>query len=131
MKTLGYTKRRKAEKAEFYKKAQVEVISATRQNVESNLEKAELPTQRVYIVSSETMYDIVSGEGEHESQIIDEAKLLRDILNLAEEKIRKIDSPSTEPTKCPSIEQRKIDATSAALDTLDTLGLEIPASSSG
>ncbi|KAF8242342.1 P-loop containing nucleoside triphosphate hydrolase protein [Wilcoxina mikolae CBS 423.85] len=41
MKTLGYTKRRKAEKAEFYTKAQAEVIIATRQNVESNLEKAD------------------------------------------------------------------------------------------
>jgi hypothetical protein len=127
MKNLGYNKRRKNEKEEFYRKARDEVIDATRQNVESNIEKAELPTQRVYIISSETMYDMVTGEGDVESQIIDEARLMRDILEIAEERLRRIDSPDTEPLEHSSIEERKIVAANAALGALS---LNDPASSS-
>jgi len=127
MKNLGYNKRRKNEKEEFYRKARDEVINATRQNVESNIEKAELPTQRVYIISSETMYDMVTGEGDVESQIIDEARLIRDLLEIAEGRLRRIDSPDTEPLEHSSIEERKIVAANAALGAL---GLKDPASSS-
>jgi len=127
MKNLGYNKRRKNEKEEFYRKARDEVINATRQNVESNIEKAELPTQRVYIISSETMYDMVTGEGDVESQIIDEARLIRDLLEIAEGRLRRIDSPDTEPLEHSSIEERKIAAANAALGALS---LKDPASSS-
>jgi hypothetical protein len=127
MKNLGYNKRRKNEKEGFYRRARDEVINATRQNVESNIQKAELPTQRVYIISSETMYDMVTGEGDVESQIIDEARLMRDILEIAEERLRRIDSPDTEPLEHSSIEERKIVAANAALGALS---LNDPASSS-
>jgi hypothetical protein len=97
MKIRGYTKQQKAEKAHFYTNARAEVINATRQNVKSNLQKAGLPMQQVYIISSETMYDMVSGKKNLTSQIIDEAHLLHDLLGVAEERIRTIDSTNTPP----------------------------------
>jgi hypothetical protein len=127
MKIRGYTKQQKAEKAHFYTNARAEVINATRQNVKSNLQKAELPMQKVYIISSETMYDMVSGKKNLTSQIIDEAHLLHDLLGVAEERIRTIDSTNTPPIERSNQLCKIAAATAAACGTRD---LDNPAPSS-
>ncbi|KAJ7770343.1 interferon-inducible GTPase-domain-containing protein [Mycena olivaceomarginata] len=57
-------------------------VSATRQNVRDNLRGADLPEQRVYIVSNSTMFSATKGNvtTKVEKKIIDEFEFLQDLL---------------------------------------------------
>jgi hypothetical protein len=57
-------------------------VSVTRQNVRENLRGAELPEQRVYIVSNSTMLSATKGNvtTRMAKKIIDEFEFLRDLL---------------------------------------------------
>jgi hypothetical protein len=57
-------------------------IAETRKSVFQNLEKAELPQQDAYIISSEIIYRIMSGYADPPN-MIDEKKLLRAMLTAA------------------------------------------------
>ena len=65
----------------LYKAARKQFIEETRKNVRANLEDANLPDQRVYIVSNTTMLSVVLNKVPKKS--IDEADLLNDLLNEA------------------------------------------------
>jgi hypothetical protein len=77
IKDLGYTKKRKAEKERFYTEACEKFVSGTRKNLEETLLSADLPNQRVYIISSETLCKLASGK--QAEKIIDEKSLIRDV----------------------------------------------------
>ncbi|KAF7366777.1 p-loop containing nucleoside triphosphate hydrolase protein [Mycena sanguinolenta] len=57
-------------------------VAATRQNVRDNLRAADLPDQRVYIVSNSTMLSAIKGNATTKTakKIIDEFELLQDVL---------------------------------------------------
>jgi GTP-binding protein EngB required for normal cell division len=63
-----------------YTRAREHFIAATRKSVFQNLEKAELPQQDVYIISKELIYHLMSRYADP-SNMIDEKKLLRDMLS--------------------------------------------------
>ncbi|KAI6040398.1 P-loop containing nucleoside triphosphate hydrolase protein [Pisolithus marmoratus] len=65
----------------LYREARQHFIDETRKNVKSNLEDANLPGRRVYIVANDTLLSIVKGEAPRKA--IDEVELLRDIANEA------------------------------------------------
>ncbi|KAL4066144.1 interferon-inducible GTPase-domain-containing protein [Scleroderma yunnanense] len=69
--------------------AREKFIEATRENVQANLENANLPDQRVYIVSNDTMSNVVRGKN---PEVIDEVELLTDLLIQAHAR-RKADDP--------------------------------------
>lgn len=66
---------------EPYKAARKQFIEETRKSVRTNLEDANLPDQRVYIVSNTTMMTIVLNK--MPKRTIDEVDLLNDLLNQA------------------------------------------------
>ncbi|KAI6152516.1 hypothetical protein BKA82DRAFT_4351773 [Pisolithus tinctorius] len=68
-------------RAQFYKVAREKYISETRQSVKNNLTEANLPDQRVYIVSNKTLSGVVKDRGP--KRIIDEVELLTDLYNEA------------------------------------------------
>ncbi|KAI6120397.1 interferon-inducible GTPase-domain-containing protein, partial [Pisolithus croceorrhizus] len=61
----------------LYQEARQHFIEETRENIKSNLENANLPDRRVYIVSNDTLLSIVKGRAPRKA--IDEIELLRDI----------------------------------------------------
>ncbi|KAI6098450.1 interferon-inducible GTPase-domain-containing protein [Pisolithus sp. B1] len=63
----------------LYQEARQHFIEETRENIKSNLENANLPDRRVYIVSNDTLLSIVKGKAPRKA--IDEIELLRDIVN--------------------------------------------------
>ncbi|KAI6119545.1 interferon-inducible GTPase-domain-containing protein [Pisolithus croceorrhizus] len=65
----------------LYREARQHFIEETRRNVKSNLENANLPDRRAYIVSNDTLLSIVKGKAPRKA--IDEIELLRDIVNQA------------------------------------------------
>jgi chemotaxis protein histidine kinase CheA len=65
----------------LYKAARKQFIEKTRKSVKANLEDANLPDQRVYIVSNATMLTIVMHKTPKKT--IDEVELLNDLLNEA------------------------------------------------
>lgn len=69
------------ERDRLYKDARRKFVEETRENVKHNLEDANLPDQRVYIVSNDTLLSIVKGKSPRKA--IDEIDLLRDIVNQA------------------------------------------------
>jgi ferredoxin-NADP reductase len=81
MKDLGYSKIRKAEKDEIHAKARSKFISETRLNFEESLREAGIQDQDVYIISSETLYETVTGG--RELKTIDEEKLMEEIFKAA------------------------------------------------
>ena len=62
---------------ELTARARAQYTSQTRKSVERNLDTAQLPHQRVYIVDKETMVQVVKRE--HPKDILDESELLRDL----------------------------------------------------
>ncbi|KAI6040380.1 interferon-inducible GTPase-domain-containing protein [Pisolithus marmoratus] len=68
--------------AQFRKVARNQYISGTRQNVENNLAEANLPDQRVYIVSKRTLLAAVKDQGPR-GTVIDEIELLTNLYNVA------------------------------------------------
>ncbi|KAI6045813.1 interferon-inducible GTPase-domain-containing protein [Pisolithus marmoratus] len=63
----------------LYQEARQHFIEETRENIKSNLENANLPDRRVYIVSNDTLLSIVKGRSPKKA--IDEIELVRDIMN--------------------------------------------------
>ncbi|KAG8214303.1 hypothetical protein J3R82DRAFT_7405 [Butyriboletus roseoflavus] len=66
---------------ELYKTARSEFIEQTRNTVKMNLMDADLPDQRVYIVSNTTLLELVKRK--MPKKIIDEVELLNDLYNQA------------------------------------------------
>ncbi|KAG1830348.1 hypothetical protein EV424DRAFT_1376235 [Suillus variegatus] len=64
-------------KKTLYQAAQEQFIQQTRQSVKDNLESANMPDQRVYIVSNKTMLDVVNEK--QPENIIHEIELLSDL----------------------------------------------------
>ena len=77
MKDMGYDEGGNEEE----KAARKEFIENTRKSVKTNLEEANLPDQRVYIVSNTTMLSIVTNK--MPKKTIDEVDLFNDLLNEA------------------------------------------------
>ena len=68
-------------RAELEYAAREHFVSATRQNVRENLRSADLPEQRVYIVSNSTMLSATKGNvTKAAKKIIDEFEFLHDLL---------------------------------------------------
>ncbi|KAH7902781.1 P-loop containing nucleoside triphosphate hydrolase protein, partial [Hygrophoropsis aurantiaca] len=67
--------------AQLYKVARTQFIANTRRKVKVGLEKANLPDQRVYIISRDTLLGIV--QGKQPKNAIDEIELLMDLHNEA------------------------------------------------
>jgi len=65
----------------LYKAARKQFVERTRKSVQANLEDANLPDQRVYIVSNSTLLSIVLNKTPKKT--IDEVDLLNDLLNEA------------------------------------------------
>lgn len=65
----------------LYREARQHFINETRRNVRSNLENANLPDRRVYIVSNDTLLSVIRGETPRRA--IDEIELRRDIVDHA------------------------------------------------
>ncbi|KAH7904388.1 interferon-inducible GTPase-domain-containing protein [Hygrophoropsis aurantiaca] len=66
---------------QLYKAARTQFIADTRRSVKVNLQDANLPDQRVYIVSNETLLGIVKDK--KPKKAIDEVELLMDLYNEA------------------------------------------------
>ncbi|KAL4076412.1 interferon-inducible GTPase-domain-containing protein [Scleroderma citrinum] len=69
------------ERDRLYREARRQFVDETRENVKHNLENANLPDQRVYIISNDTLLSIVKGRSPRKA--IDEIELLRDIVSQA------------------------------------------------
>ncbi|KZT11133.1 P-loop containing nucleoside triphosphate hydrolase protein [Laetiporus sulphureus 93-53] len=74
--------------AELMARAREQYISQTRQSVARNLDAAQLPNQRVYIVDKEAMVSVVKGK--HAKDALDEPELIQD-LNIEMEKRRPVE----------------------------------------
>jgi chemotaxis protein histidine kinase CheA len=66
------------QKKRYYHAARQELIEQTRQSVKDNLENANIPDQKVYIVSHETMLGVVKAK--RPKKVIDEIELLNDLI---------------------------------------------------
>ncbi|KAI6119546.1 interferon-inducible GTPase-domain-containing protein [Pisolithus croceorrhizus] len=93
----------------FYKAARKQYIEETRRSVKANLENSNLPDQRVYLVSNDTMLSCVTTQ-RPPKKVIDEIELLSDIFAqvVSRRSLRKHDAPSS--TVLPSM----VSATSLA-----------------
>ena len=78
----------------LHKAAREQFIESTRKSVKANLEDANLPDQRVYIVSNTTMLSIVMNK--IPKKTIDEVDLLNDLVNEAYTRRRKVVARSSE-----------------------------------
>ncbi|KAL4076414.1 P-loop containing nucleoside triphosphate hydrolase protein [Scleroderma citrinum] len=87
MKDMGYDSDEEEDEEDpgrrtrLYKAARKKYIETTMKIVQDNLEHANLPDQRVYIVSNDTMLNIVKGKGPKKA--IDELVLLTDLFTQA------------------------------------------------
>ncbi|KAF5386301.1 hypothetical protein D9757_008569 [Collybiopsis confluens] len=84
--------------------AQAVYCTETRQSVEKNQRKAELPSQRVYTVTNRTLYRVVSEAKLRQSDqaVIDEADLVHDILTQVH-KTRCVLRVAQNPTPCREV----------------------------
>lgn len=71
-----------AQHQSLYAQACEEFITATRVTVQRTLREANLPEQKVYIVSSRHLRTITKG-GKLSPEVIDELKLMKDLLEEA------------------------------------------------
>ncbi|KIK34995.1 hypothetical protein CY34DRAFT_604741 [Suillus luteus UH-Slu-Lm8-n1] len=79
MKDMGYdSDDDEVQKKRYYHVARQELIEQTRQSVKDNLEDANIPDQKVYIVSHETMLGVVKAK--RPKKVIDEIELLNDLI---------------------------------------------------
>jgi hypothetical protein len=111
MAELGYTKKRKDEKARFYTEACEKFVSDTRRNLDDNLGSANLPTQPVYIISSETLRSVANGN--HTEKIIDEGNMIRDVLQAAYD--RRYGAPHETPEQHTQIVEEYVAAARQAV----------------
>ena len=66
----------------LYRTARQQFIEQTRRSVKDNLENANMPDQRVYIISNETMLGVVKEK--RPKKVIDEIQLLNDLVGEAQ-----------------------------------------------
>jgi chemotaxis protein histidine kinase CheA len=69
-------------KKKLYRTARQQFIEQTRRSVKDNLENANMPDQRVYIISNETMLGVVKEK--RPKKVIDEIQLLNDLVGEAQ-----------------------------------------------
>ncbi|KAI6119548.1 P-loop containing nucleoside triphosphate hydrolase protein [Pisolithus croceorrhizus] len=83
MKDMGYDPDEEDadSREQFYRVARERYVSETRQSVKNNLAEANLPDQRVYIVSNKTLFGAVKDKGPR--RMIDEVELLTDLYSEA------------------------------------------------
>ncbi|KAG0698683.1 interferon-inducible GTPase-domain-containing protein [Suillus ampliporus] len=85
MKDMGYDSdddESEDQKKKLYQTARQQFIQQTRQSVKDNLENANIPDQRVYIISNETMLSVVKEK--RPKKVIDEIDLLNDLIGEAQ-----------------------------------------------
>ncbi|KAG2354815.1 interferon-inducible GTPase-domain-containing protein [Suillus spraguei] len=85
MKDMGYDSdddESEDQKKKLYQDARQQFIQQTRQSVKDNLKSANMPDQRVYIVSNEPMLGVVKEK--RPKKIIDEIELLNDLIGEAQ-----------------------------------------------
>jgi GTP-binding protein EngB required for normal cell division len=85
MKDMGYDSdddESEDQKKRLYQAAREQFIQQTRQSVKDNLENANMPNQRVYIVSNEPMLGVVKEK--RPKKVIDEIELLNDLIGEAQ-----------------------------------------------
>lgn len=85
MKDMGYDSdddESEDQKKKLYQAARQQFIQQTRQSVKDNLENANMPNQRVYIVSNEPMLGVVKER--RPKKVIDEIELLNDLIGEAQ-----------------------------------------------
>ncbi|KAG2054896.1 P-loop containing nucleoside triphosphate hydrolase protein [Suillus hirtellus] len=85
MKDMGYDSdddESEDQKKKLYQAARQQFIQQTRQSVKENLENANMPDQRVYIVSNEPMLGVIKEK--RPKKIIDEIELLNDLIGEAQ-----------------------------------------------
>ncbi|KAG2368927.1 interferon-inducible GTPase-domain-containing protein [Suillus spraguei] len=70
------------QKKRLYQAARQQFIQQTRQSVNNNLENANIPDQRVYILSNKTMIGVVKRK--QAKNVIDEIELLNDLIQEAQ-----------------------------------------------
>ncbi|KAG2141502.1 interferon-inducible GTPase-domain-containing protein [Suillus cothurnatus] len=70
------------QKKRLYQAARQQFIQQTRQSVKDNLENANMPNQRVYIVSNEPMLGVVKEK--RPKKVIDEIELMNDLIGEAQ-----------------------------------------------
>ncbi|KAG2343602.1 hypothetical protein BDR05DRAFT_867963, partial [Suillus weaverae] len=81
MKDMGYDsddEESEDQKKKLYQTARQQFIQQTRQSVKDNLENANMPDQRVYIVSNEPMLRVLKEK--RLKKVIDEVELLNDLI---------------------------------------------------
>jgi uncharacterized protein YnzC (UPF0291/DUF896 family) len=66
------------QRKKYHHAARQELIQQTRKSVKDNLEDANIPDQKVYIVSNETMFGVVKEK--RPKNVIDEIELLNDLI---------------------------------------------------
>ncbi|KAG1805676.1 immunity-related GTPases-like protein, partial [Suillus subaureus] len=69
-------------KKKLYQAARQQFIQQTRQSVKDNLENANMPDQRVYVISNEPMLGVVKDK--RSKKVIDEIELLNDLIGEAQ-----------------------------------------------
>ncbi|KAG2354807.1 interferon-inducible GTPase-domain-containing protein [Suillus spraguei] len=79
-------------KKKIYQTARQQFIQLTRQSVKDNLENANIPDQRVYIVSYGPMLGVVKGK--RPKKVIDEIELLNDLIGEAKARRARRDTGS-------------------------------------
>ncbi|KAG1896468.1 interferon-inducible GTPase-domain-containing protein [Suillus fuscotomentosus] len=85
MKDMGYDSdddESEDQKKKLYQAARQQFIQQTRQSVKENLENANMPDQRVYIVSNEPMLGVMKEK--RPKKVIDEIELLNDLIGEAQ-----------------------------------------------
>ncbi|KAG2105086.1 interferon-inducible GTPase-domain-containing protein [Suillus discolor] len=85
MKDMGYDSdddESEDQRKKLYQAARQQFIQQTHQSLKGNLENANIPDQRVYIVSNKTMLDVVKGN--RPKKVIDEIELLNDLIGEAQ-----------------------------------------------
>ncbi|KAJ8585761.1 hypothetical protein M405DRAFT_744742 [Rhizopogon salebrosus TDB-379] len=84
-------------KAKLQRAARHQFIEQTRRSVKDNLENANLPDQRVYIVSNETMLSVVKEK--RPKKVIDEIELLSDLIGEAQTRRARRDAEAANGTQ--------------------------------
>ncbi|KAG2105047.1 uncharacterized protein F5147DRAFT_579531 [Suillus discolor] len=100
MKDMGYDSdddESEDQKKKLYQAARQQFIQQTRQSVRENLENANMPDQRVYIVSNEPMLGVMKEK--RPKKVIDEIELLNDLIGEAQTRRARRDAEAATAVK--------------------------------
>lgn len=101
MKDLGYDsdddEEDENQKKKLYQTARQQFIQQTRRSVKDNLENANMPDQRVYIVSNEPMLGVIKEK--RPKKVIDEIELLNDLIGEAQTRRARRDAEAATAAK--------------------------------